>query len=152
MIYILVLYFFADENPIFQCDKVQLKSVISGSYLQADDSQINAQGKKTTTNSTFLVTKIKDGTLALKTHDKRKIISTLANEFVLVDNMDDGYEDDSLFFVKGLSDKKISLQIRDSFYLSSDVNGFISQRMDSLDSFVTPHEMWTFRCFEGKSL
>ena len=146
------MYLFADENPIFQCDKVQLKSVISGSYLQADDSQINAQGKKTTTNSTFLVTKIKDGTLALKTHDKRKIISTLANEFVLVDNMDDGYEDNSMFIVKGLNDKKISLQSRDSFYLSSDVNGFISQGIISQDSAVTTNEMWAFDCFEGKSL
>ena len=70
------MYVFADENPIFKCDRVQLKSEISGSYLQAVDSQLNAQGKKTTTNSTFVVTKIKDGTLALKTHDKRKIIST----------------------------------------------------------------------------
>ena len=75
-----MLYLFADENPIFQCDKVQLKSEISGNYLQAVDSQINAQGKKTTTNSTFVVTKIRHDTLALKTYDSRKIISAFEHE------------------------------------------------------------------------
>ena len=147
-----MLYFFADENPILQCDKVQLKSEISGNYLQAVDSQINAQGKKTTTNSTFVVTKIRHDTLALKTYDSRKIISALANDYILVDNMDDGYEDNSLFIVKGRNDKKISLQSHESFYLSSDVNGFISQGIISQDSAVTVNEMWAFDCFEGKSL
>ena len=146
------MYFFADENPIFQCDKVQLKSKISGSYLQAVNSQINAQGKKTTTNSTFVVTKIKDNTLALKTHDSRKIISTSANKYILVDNKDDNHEDNNLFTIKGLNDKKISLQSHESFYLSSDVNGFISQGIISQDSAVTANEMWAFDCFEGKSL
>ena len=146
------MYIFADENPIFKCDRVQLKSEISGSYLQAVDSQINAQGKKTTTNSTFVVRKIRHDTLALKTYDSRKIISALANDYILVDNMDDGYEDNSLFIVKGRNDKKISLQSHESFYLSSDVNGFISQGIISQDSAVTVNEMWAFDCFEGKFL
>ena len=146
------MYIFADENPIFKCDKVQLKSEISGNYLQAVDSQINAQGKKTTTNSTFVVTKIRHDTLALKTYDSRKIISALANDYILVDNMDDGYEDNSLFIVKGRNDKKISLQSHESFYLSSDINGFISKGIISQDSSVIPNEMWAFDCFEGKFL
>ena len=146
------MYIFADENPIFKCDKVQLKSETSGSYLHVVDSQINALGKKAITNSTFVVTKIKDDTLSLKTHDSRKIISSLANEYILSDNMDDGYEDNNMFTIKGLNDKKISLQSYESFYLSSDVNGFISQGIISQDSAVTANEMWSFDCFEGKSL
>ena len=146
------MHFFADENPIFQCDKVQLKSEASGSYLQVVDSQINALGKKATTNSTFVVTKMKDDTLSLKTHDSRKIISSLANEYILIDNMDEGYEDNNLFTIKGLNYKKISLQSQESFYLSSDVNGFISQGILFQDSAVTPNEMWAFDCFEGKFL
>ena len=131
---------------------MQLKSEISGGYLQAVDFQINSQGQKTTIYSTFVVTKIKEGTLALKTHDSRKIVSSSATAYTLVDNMDETYPDNTQFVVKWLGDQKISLQSHESFYLSSDVNGFISQHMDSLDSFVTPHEMWTFRCFEGKYL
>ena len=147
----IVLYICADKNTIFQCKKVHLKSEASGSYLQAAGSQMDAQGHETTTNSAFVVSKITESTIALKTHDSRKVISKSPTEYTLVENADDTFLYNSQFIVKELNDKRISLQSYDLFYLSSDSNGFISQTMNSQDLLLSPNEMWTFNCFEGKS-
>ena len=150
MLFRIVLYIFADENTIFQCKKVHLKSEASGRYLQATGFQMDAQGYKTTTNSTFVVSKMTGSTIALKTHDSRKVISKSPTEYTLVDIADDTMLDNTQFIVKELNEKRISLQSDDLFYLSSDSNGFISQTMNSQDSLLTPNEIWTFNCFEGK--
>ena len=151
MLFRIVLYIFPDENTIFQCKKVHLKSEASGSYLQAKGFQMDAQGHETTINSTFVVSKITGSTIALKTHDLRKVISKSPTEYALVEMADDTMLYNTQFIVKEINDKRISLQSEDLFYLSSDSNGFISQTMNSQDSLLTPNEIWTFNCFEGKS-
>ena len=143
--------FLADKNTNFPCKKVQLKSEASGNYLQAVGFHIDAQGHETTTNSTFVVSKINGNTIALKTHDSRMIISRSPTEYTLVDIADDTILYNTQFIVKELNEKRISLQSDDLFYLSSDSNGFISQTMNSPDALLTPSEIWTFNCFEGKS-
>ena len=150
MLFRIVLYIFADKNTIFQCKKVHLKSEVSGSYLQDTGFQMDAQGHATTTNSSFVVSKINGNTVALKTHDSRKIISKSPTEYTLDENADDTFSYNTQFIVKELNDKRIALQSHDLFYLSSDSNGLISHSIITEDSFLTPNEIWIFNCFEGK--